>query len=564
MSRFIGLVLAIAGVFSGNVNTMGQGYGTVVTSYQAGSEFTPGYDNPAAALGEPSRETPGQFGGPVDPFSPPYLAEQLVSIGAGGSLTIEFASPITNDPKNPFGLDFIIFGNAGFVITNGDFSGGGITDGSLFSSADGTAEIWVSADGSAFYQLSPALAPPLDGLFPTDGSGNFHQPVNPSIQNEAFSGHGLPGIRDLYAGSGGGAGFDLAWARDEANEPVELASVRFLRVTVSSGHIELDAFADVTPAGIPQKRHEFDFTSDPLANGWQEIGAEDLFDWHPETGVEVTWDSRRPNSYFAFPLGLTLHRGDDFTLDFTFHLEEITRGIDPTKPFTFQIAAGLIHLANATDPAMHRGAGINPEHGPRNIVEWTYFPDSGFGATVGPTAISGENQLVFSSNHPLEIISGRTYRVEMTFSGETQSLTTRMWENGQPFGMGPEKALQPLVLPGSFTDFAVDAFAISSYSDAGQDPEFAGSVYARAQLHTVSIALRNKPQLIVSHEDAPVIEFASESGWRYFLERSTDGRTWTGIAGPLTGGGDLRVTDEQSPAGIALYRARGERLQRDE
>ena len=40
-------------------------------------------------------------------------------------LTVRLGAPIRNAPSNPFGLDFIVFGNAGFVTTNGDFTGGG-------------------------------------------------------------------------------------------------------------------------------------------------------------------------------------------------------------------------------------------------------------------------------------------------------------------------------------------------------------------------------------------------------------------------------------------------------
>src|SRR5687768_15954235 len=73
-------------------------YATSIVDYAAGSGHSPGFDNPNSALGEPSRMTPGMFGGPVDPFAPPYLPSQLVSVGAGGALTISFAQPLLNDP----------------------------------------------------------------------------------------------------------------------------------------------------------------------------------------------------------------------------------------------------------------------------------------------------------------------------------------------------------------------------------------------------------------------------------------------------------------------------------
>ncbi len=216
-----------------------------VISYTSGTGFQPGFNTPASALGEPSRVTPGLFGGPVDPFNSPYLSSQLVSLGAGGSLTVQFNSPILNSPGHAFGLDFNIFGNAGFIITNGDYSGGGITDGSLFG-ADATAtRVSVSADGVNFFTLNPALTPIVDGLFPTDGSGNFGLPVNPALNASSFADQDMLGIRSLYNGSGGGRGFDISWAQDGGGNSVSLASISFVRVDVLRGNAEIDGIAVV-------------------------------------------------------------------------------------------------------------------------------------------------------------------------------------------------------------------------------------------------------------------------------------------------------------------------------
>src|ERR1041385_2676175 len=120
-------------------------YADTVVSYVSGTGFSTGFTNPAAALGEPSRITPGTYGGRGDLFCPPYLASQLVSIGADGSLTVKFGKPVVNHPRNRFGIDFIIFGNAGFIITNAfdpntfDWIGTPATDGSLFGNNTGTS-----------------------------------------------------------------------------------------------------------------------------------------------------------------------------------------------------------------------------------------------------------------------------------------------------------------------------------------------------------------------------------------------------------------------------------------
>jgi len=221
-----------------------------VVSYVSGTGFQPGYNAPASALGEPSRVTPGTFGGPVDPFNSAYLSSQLVSLGVGGSLTVQFNSPILNHPANPFGLDFNIFGNAGLVVTNAmdenwNYIGTPRTDGSLYGADATSTRVSVSADGISFFTLNPVLSPLVDGFFPTDGSGNFGLPVNPALNAGSFVGQDLPGVRSLYNGSGGGRGFDISWAQDGFGNSVSLASISFVRVEVLGGNAEIDGFAVV-------------------------------------------------------------------------------------------------------------------------------------------------------------------------------------------------------------------------------------------------------------------------------------------------------------------------------
>lgn len=244
--QFVSLALAAASVVPLVASAQ---FADAVVSYTSGAGFQPGFNTPASALGEPSRVTPGMFGGPVDPFNSAYLSSQLVSLGVGGSLTVQFNSPILNSPGHAFGLDFNIFGNAGFVITNGDYAGGGITDGSLYGADATGTRVSVSADGINFFTLNPALAPLVDSLFPTDGSGNFGQPVNPALNANSFAGLDLFGIRSLYDGSGGGRGFDISWAQDGIGNSVSLASISFVRVDVLGGNAEIDGFAVVPEPG---------------------------------------------------------------------------------------------------------------------------------------------------------------------------------------------------------------------------------------------------------------------------------------------------------------------------
>ncbi len=216
-----------------------------ILGYSPGTGAANGYQDPSSALGQPSRVIPGEFGGPVDPFSAPWQSDQIVSIGESGSLTVRFQYPVLNLAGNPHGLDFLVFGAAAFLITNGDFSGGGITDGSLFGDSTGPTRVGVSADGTQFFPLDLSLAPTVDGYFPTDGSGDFFRPVPPTLGEADFNGLDLAGIRALYDGSGGGTGFDIGWARNPDGSQAHLDSIQFVRIDVLEDRAEIDGFSAV-------------------------------------------------------------------------------------------------------------------------------------------------------------------------------------------------------------------------------------------------------------------------------------------------------------------------------
>jgi hypothetical protein len=241
------LVLAlVAGVV---VSSQASPYADAVVSYNPGVGYSQGFTSPSVALGEPSRVNP--FGDATDPFDPPYGKDQIVSIGEGGSLTVRFQTPILNHPHNLFGYDFLIFGNSGFIITN-DFDlstyewiGTPATDGSLFAANEGSTRVSVSRDGIVFYELRAAIAPIVDRLFPTDAAGDVHIPVAPQVGQEDLAGATLEGLRAAYAGSAGGAAYDISWAVDALGRPVQLPEIKFVRVEVLTGKSEVDAFSAV-------------------------------------------------------------------------------------------------------------------------------------------------------------------------------------------------------------------------------------------------------------------------------------------------------------------------------
>jgi hypothetical protein len=244
-------------VVAGSVITWGSdlraaAFATSVEFYDPGvgyaTEFETGlgYTDPATVLGAPNPET--SFGS-VQPFNPPFERRELLSLGVNGALTVGFDTLILNDRSHPFGLDFIVYGSAGFVDV--DWPNGHTDEqAGLFGHNTGATRIWVSEDNANFFQLDPLLAATVDGLYPTDGAGTFGLPVDPTLTQADFANKSLAEVRALYGGSAGGAGYDLSWARDDQGSPVVLDSARYVRIEVLSGRAEIDGLAVVPePSG---------------------------------------------------------------------------------------------------------------------------------------------------------------------------------------------------------------------------------------------------------------------------------------------------------------------------
>ena len=245
--RFALLALALA---SALLTARATDFADRVVSYEPGAGTSPRFQNPAAALGAPSQINP--FGEATDPFNPPYGTNQIVSVGTGGFLVLQFHTPILNHPNNLHGYDFILFGNCGFIITNEfdpatfDWIGTPATDGSLFGANDGETRVSASRDGIDFFTLQPTLAGVVDGPFPPDGAGDPHRPPLPGLLLSDFPGATLEDIRTLYNGSAGGTPYDIGWAVDSLGRSVFLPEINFIRIDVLSGKSEIDAVASVS------------------------------------------------------------------------------------------------------------------------------------------------------------------------------------------------------------------------------------------------------------------------------------------------------------------------------
>lgn len=531
-------------------------YAARVAAYTLGSPNAALSTNREPALGAPSQVTVDPWGAwPVDPFGPAYLASQVITLSAGDSITLEFAEPVDNHPDHPYGVDFLAFGNTFLASTWPEVT----AQGSLGGTNTGVTEVWVSADGTEFFRLDPARAPALDGLFPTDGAGDFTRPVNPRLRPEDFAGCDLTGVRKLYEGSGGGTGYDISWAQNAAGASVLLETIRFVRLHQLSGEAQLDAVSAVQPQ--PTEIQE-DFASDPAARGWQTYGAGALFAWDPTArNLAVTWDSSRPNSYFARSLGMTLTRADDFAVAFDLRLEDAQGGANPDKPGIFQLALGLVELASATRPNLHRGIGQDAEFGARNALEFDYFPAAGgIDATISPALICSNSQFASSFVHPLELAVGDDYHVNLRYAAASEVLTTEITRNGRWLTPPIETPLPP-----NFTDFRLDSLAVCSYSDEGQFPGWEGSILAHGRIDNVHVDLPPGPAdvlRIVRAQGRCDMRFYPRPGWRYRLLRTPDFAVWEPVAEvTATSAAGVTLSDTNAVAAQAFYRVEAERPQ---
>lgn len=223
-------------------------YADRVVDFSTGAGAGGAFGNPLRALGEPERFTgEGVFPSAVTPFNPPFGADEIYSMGAGGFITLGFDEPITDDPANPFGLDLIIFGNTFFIDREYPL---GVVDGIFGASTGGLVE--VSADGDTWFAIS-GVSP--DSLFPTLGYSDlsdpyaltpgqvlsdFTKPVDPAFNvMDATYAQLLAG----YAGSGGGTGVDIS--------STGLSSISYVRLSANGSSVQIDAVSDVSAIPSP-------------------------------------------------------------------------------------------------------------------------------------------------------------------------------------------------------------------------------------------------------------------------------------------------------------------------
>ncbi len=327
----------------------------------------------------------------------------------------------------------------------------------------------------------------------------------------------------------------------------EFGSKRVLRV--------LAILAFLSVAALRASTFTENFAGDPAANGWQIFGDPNLFRWDATNqNLRVTWDSSQTNSYFFRPLETILTRDDDFSLSFDLTFDDCASGTTSGKPFAAPTAIGFLDLDQATRTNFSRGAGINPTSGPRNLVEFNFFPSFDvFLPTIDQVIVSTNNGWLYNDDNLLEMTAGETFNIHMGYAAATRTLSTVISNNGAQYGL-----TQTIAVPAGF-DFRVATLSMSSYSDADD----IGSVLAHGVVDNFVVVTPPPP---VEHLSGGFVgaswevQFTSRSNWVYILERTTDFQTWMEMTSPLLGTGTmLTLTDANPVPGNAAYRVRAQR-----
>jgi len=230
-----------------------------VSGTGVGNDFLSGdpFTNSSTALGRPTVDTTGDgWSIPVEEDVPvvsvysAFRAFELVSIGDGGHLILRFDHPVQNESNNPYGIDFMVFGNASHTPGGGAFWENGDPNDTTIGSPDVYSEpglVSVSQDGSTWHTFSSGPfaddAPATLGRVYTGISPWWGDPtdatlaLDPSITPASLEGKTVAEAAQAYGRSAGGTGFDL--------EDLGLDWIQYVKIQYNSaGTPEIDAIAD--------------------------------------------------------------------------------------------------------------------------------------------------------------------------------------------------------------------------------------------------------------------------------------------------------------------------------
>jgi len=246
------------------------------------------WSDPQVVLGRPTVDTvgDGRPGGPppiplaLVPVYPAMHPSEVFKLGTDGEsgfgfVVVRFDHPIEDDPLNPCGIDFIIFGNTFQEAGDDKFWQNGDPNLTFINSTRASSEpglVSVSADGihwQTFDQgpYADTFCPTLGRIYDEENPepsllGNLWwgaptdptYPLHPAIKPSDFVGMSVAQMARRYGYSAGGTGFDLSWL----NPP--MPAIQYIKVVCQFGQgtPEIDAFADVKARRFP----DFDCDSD--------------------------------------------------------------------------------------------------------------------------------------------------------------------------------------------------------------------------------------------------------------------------------------------------------------
>ena len=322
-------------------------YGFRIVEFKSDPCFTSGYDFPETALGRPASQTPADYGllpVPLTPLMAAWGTGNIVSLcdyeDLPGYITIEFDHPVVDDPNNPWGLDFIVFGNSFYSYGGADYLtgfenptnvvvGGGMVaePGIVEVSQDGTtwftSPSWLDADAFAptlGYKLDPENANTnlFEGNKWWGAKADPTYPVPPHGKGFIAQGTNLAQIATWYNGSAGGAAFDISGLDLPATHN-GMKWFRYVRITNSNpdpdagmSSCEIDAVADVypdTPYGLYAKER-YDWTELPSAGRKTAIGSNGRPNFvnfalgeNPAAKLDISgFEVRGGRLWFSFPV----------------------------------------------------------------------------------------------------------------------------------------------------------------------------------------------------------------------------------------------------------------------
>jgi hypothetical protein len=211
----------------------------------ANAEADTSFEHPEAALGELNGDT--GFGG-LTPFNPAFSPDDIVAIGAGGSLTLKTALPFATG-----GVKLGVFVNNGLVDVSDDGSGlAGHPPG--YFSATPRARVAVSADNLVWEYLNGGGVIDFDkptNVYLDEPIVNYFQEVGDvrADMSKAWDGElddlaGLDygGILAEFDGSAGGTWLSL--------DGLTLPAARYVRFEATDSRMVVDAIA--TTESLPE------------------------------------------------------------------------------------------------------------------------------------------------------------------------------------------------------------------------------------------------------------------------------------------------------------------------